>query len=938
MTFAVGSLVRARGREWVVLPSTDEEVIMVRPLGGSDDEVTGIHTLLEEVVPASFDLPDPNQVGDARSARLLRDAVRLGFRNSAGPFRSFARLAVEPRPYQLVPLLMGLKLDPIRLLIADDVGIGKTVEAGLIAREMIDRGEIQRLAVVCPPHLAEQWQTELSSKFHIDAELVLSSTASRLERNLQLHESIFDIYPYVIVSIDYIKSEKRRAEFIRTCPEFVIVDEAHTCASGAQGSGKQQRHEVVKKLAEAPDRHMVLVTATPHSGNEQAFRSLLELLSAEFSEMPEDLGGPENELNRRKLAQHFIQRRRVDIRDYLDENTPFPEREEREETYKLSPEYKTLFERILDYARESVKDTSGDEFRQRVRWWSALSLLRSMASSPAAAAATLRSRAAAASAETAEEVNEIGRRMVLDAEDVVGLDGQDVIPGSDISELEDNQVATHRRLLDMARAADALKGKPDAKLQKAIDICRELLRDGFRPIVFCRFIPTADYLAEQLRSVLKDVEVVSVTGILPPAERKERVLQLSKTEKRILVATDCLSEGINLQQYFDAVVHYDLSWNPTRHEQREGRVDRFGQMRDKVPVITYYGIDNKIDGLVLDVLLRKHKTIRDSLGISVPVPIETDQIVEAIFEGLLLREQSGGVMENYLPGLEEYMKPKKEMLYREWDNARDKEKRSRTMFAQTLIKVDEVTRELHAAKEAVALGVDVQAFTLSALQAHKAVVSQNGSISVNMTETSRALRDLIGMDKFKARFYLPVESDELYLSRTHPLVEQLAAYTLSTALDGHPDSAAKRCGVIRTTKVNIRTTFMLFRLRHHVITIHKNGELPLLAEEAFSLAFRGNPKQPEWLTQEETEALLVAQPDANIQPQQASQFVKSVLDEFGTLQFNVEHAARQRSEALLEAHRRVRSEANQRGIRYRVEPNLPADLLGIFVFLPAQVG
>jgi len=145
MTFAVGSLVRARGREWVVMPDTTDDLIVVRPLGGTEDEVTGISLPLEPVEHASFPLPDPTQLGDYRSSRLLRDALRLGFRSSAGPFRSFARLAVEPRPYQLVPLLMALKLDPVRMLIADDVGIGKTVEAALIVRELIDGGKCSDL-------------------------------------------------------------------------------------------------------------------------------------------------------------------------------------------------------------------------------------------------------------------------------------------------------------------------------------------------------------------------------------------------------------------------------------------------------------------------------------------------------------------------------------------------------------------------------------------------------------------------------------------------------------------------------------------------------------------------------------------------------------------------------------------------------------------------
>src|SRR5579859_1503506 len=215
MNFAVGSLVKARGREWVVLPESDEQMLVLRPLGGTNEEVTGIYLPLESVEPAQFDLPNPALWGDYRSCHLLRDAVRFGFRSSAGPFRSFARIAVEPRPYQLVPLLMALRQDPVRLLIADDVGIGKTVEAGLIARELLDRREVERMAVLCPPHLAEQWQDELREKFHIEAVLVLSSTVAQLERGLLRDQSLFERYPFVIVSTDFIKADRRRDDFVR---------------------------------------------------------------------------------------------------------------------------------------------------------------------------------------------------------------------------------------------------------------------------------------------------------------------------------------------------------------------------------------------------------------------------------------------------------------------------------------------------------------------------------------------------------------------------------------------------------------------------------------------------------------------------------------------------------------------------------------------------
>jgi len=581
MSFAGGSLVRARGREWVVLPESTSDTIVARPLGGGDQELAGFFLPLEKVEPATFQLPEPAQAGDYLSCRLLRDALRLGFRSSAGQFRSFARIAVEPRHYQLVPLLMALKLDPVRLLIADDVGIGKTIEVCLIIRELIDRGEIRRFTVLCPPQIAEQWQEkELSAKFHLDAELVLPGTVGRLERACRLGQSIFDRFPSTVVSTDFIKADRRRDDFLRAAPELVVVDESHTCAWAGEGKGaRHQRHTLVKGLAADPKRHLILVTATPHSGNEAAFRSLLALLDPAFGQLPDDLSGTQNEQVRRHVAAHFIQRRRADIRHFLKTDTPFPDRDEAELTYRLSPDYKRLFEQVLEYARESVTDPTLNRQRQRIRWWSALALLRSMASSPAAAAMTLRTRAVEAN--TAEEADANGRRSVLDLLEENSSEGTDVAPAGDA---EDSSTTTEagQRLLRMSLIADELCGRKDAKMQKVIPIVRQLLDENYHPILFCRFIPTAEYVAQHLRDRLKGVEVVAVTGTFPPKEWEDRVAQLGQAAQRVLVCTDCLSEGINLQEHFNAVIHYDLSWNPTRHEQREGRVDRYGQPSPKV--------------------------------------------------------------------------------------------------------------------------------------------------------------------------------------------------------------------------------------------------------------------------------------------------------------------------------------------------------------------
>lgn len=158
MRHGIGTLVKARGREWVVLPGSTDELVRLRPLGGSAVEETGILTNFENVESATFGLRIQQTWGISVPARLLRDAVRFSSRSGAGPFRSFARIGVDPRPYQLVPLMMALRMDPVRLLIADDVGIGKTVEAGLVLREMIDRGEVRRATVLCPAPLAGQME------------------------------------------------------------------------------------------------------------------------------------------------------------------------------------------------------------------------------------------------------------------------------------------------------------------------------------------------------------------------------------------------------------------------------------------------------------------------------------------------------------------------------------------------------------------------------------------------------------------------------------------------------------------------------------------------------------------------------------------------------------------------------------------------------------
>ena len=962
-TFSPGSLVTARGRDWVVLPDSTDHLVMVRPLGGTDDEATGILASVEEIAPARFDLPDPAQhLGDAHSARLLRDALRLGFRSGAGPFRSVAQLAVDPRPYQLVPLLMALRLDPVRLLIADDVGVGKTIEAALVAAELMAQGDADRLAVLCPPHLAEQWKVELADKFHIDAELVLASTAARLERGLAVGQSIFDRYPNVIVSLDFIKSDRRRDDFIRACPELVIVDEAHTCARAGEraASGRHQRHALVSDLAAKPERHLILVTATPHSGKDESFRSLLSLLDGEFADLPHDLTGDHNRPHRERLARHLVQRRRADIDSYLETETHFPQRADREQRYHLSPDYRALFDEVLRYARSTVADHSVGRRGQRIRWWSALGLLRALASSPAAAAATLRTRAVTvdAEADSAEAVDELGRRLILDLDDAE--EAPDVVPGS---QTEAAESAVSRRLREFAAQADQIADGPkgtDAKLEGLIELVGELLADGFQPIVFCRFIETAEYVAERLRTRLPKrdrPEVAAVTGRLPPSDREARVAELAAHPRRVLVATDCLSEGINLQDHFSAVVHYDLPWNPTRLEQREGRVDRYGQPQPEVRVVTYWGADNRVDETVLEVLLRKHRRIRGALGVSIPVPGSTSDIIEALAEQVLA--SSGQAMDVPIQGIIEQLRPKTDALDAEWERARDNEVRRRSLFAQSRIDPSDVADELAAMREAIGSGADVERFMTSALGAYGAAITKDATsydetYAVDLSEVPDAALDALGgttSQRLMLGFGQSTPGGGLLLSRAHPAVGGLAGHVLDQALDsanpvdGIGNRIAARCGVMRTDAVSIITTLLLCRVRMSIAAAARSGEHHMLAEEAMLLAFAGAPQRPDWLAPEQVPALLEAEPAGNVLPEVAAQRIAAIIDAEPHWRLRVAAEAESRAGTLAEAHARVRAADRRQGVAVRgpgpgrvtVTAQTPTDVLAVYHFLPVVV-
>lgn len=932
-TYAVGSLVSARGREWVVLPDSTDDFLVLRPLGGSDDDVAGVLTAVETVTPASFPPPTHDDLGDDSGARLLRTALQIGFRSSAGPFRSLAGIAVEPRAYQLVPLLMAMRQDTVRLLIADDVGIGKTVEAGLIATELLATGEARALTVLCSPALAEQWADELRTKFSLDPELVLPSTVRRLERQCIGGESIFERFPITVVSTDFIKSENRRSEFLRTCPELVIVDEAHTCVADGSSAGRArtQRYGLVKDLASHATRHLILVTATPHSGKDETFRNLIGLLDPELQAL--DLDQPKG---RELLARHFVQRRRADIRQYLDEETPFPsDRMSKEVAYELSPAYRELLFDVLAYARETVQSAAG-VLERRISWWSALALLRALASSPRAAQQTLVTRSAALGVGSDGEADALGRAAVLDLADDETMESADATPGGDSSTGPGS--SQQRKLQAFLARTRALDGAQDRKLAAITTQVKQQLSDGYSPIVFCRFIDTAEYVAEHLdRALGRGIFVACVTGTLPPSERVARIAELGDVDgPLVLVATDCLSEGVNLQDQFQAVIHYDLAWNPTRHEQREGRVDRFGQQMDAVRAVTLYGQNNPIDGIVLDVLLRKHEAIRKATGVSVPVPNNSDAVLEALMEGLILRGAE------YVQDTLDLEFSKAAELDREWRSAAEQEKLSRTKFAQRAIHPEDVAVELDEIRANLGTHEAVKAFTRTALEALRSTIrTQPRGFTADLAGLPSGLLDALPGDRSQLSFVddFPVARGQNVLHRTDPAVEVVASYILEAALDATLPGAerpARRCAVIRTKAVDTRTTLLLARYRFHLTSPCRAGERTSVAEDLATLAFETHGDHVVWLKADAVAALLDATPSGNVySPEQQ---LTDVLSRLPDLTSQLTAHGEDLAARIRASHHRVRaaSGATTRGLDVR--PENPPDLLGVYIYVPVPKG
>lgn len=947
-TYQPGKLVSLRGRDWIVLPSVDPDLLVVKPLGGSDDEIAGIYLPLniaaDKPQETVFLPPGKEDLGDISTARLLYDSARLAFRNGAGPFRCLAKLSFRPRSYQMVPLIMALRQDAVRLLVADDVGVGKTIEALLIAKELLERRKIQRFAVICLPHLCEQWQNEIRDKLDIEAVIIRSNTQARLDRQIQGDTSVYDYYPFQVISIDFIKSDNRRDVFVEQCPELVIIDEAHTCTrpSGASAS-QQQRYHLISRLARKADQQMILLTATPHSGKPEEFLSLLGILRSDFEKIEDLAAAPQAQ--RRDLAKHFVQRKRGDVEKWMGEDTPFPTRDAFEADYSLSLGYRNFFEEMLDFAKQLISTAPEKIGQRKVQYWTALALLRGVMSSPAAGVEMLNTRlsnlAKAAADETTWSVESIEDNPVRDTE--FGFEG-DTTPVQ-LIEQNDWSSTQRQKLRSFSQQLSGLSNiQDDKKLATAEALLQQWLTAGFNPVIFCRYIATANYIGEILTPVLKKkfpkLDIQVITSELPDELRKQKIEEMGKSKLRVLVATDCLSEGINLQDSFTAILHYDLPWNPNRLEQREGRVDRFGQNAPEVKACLLYGADNPIDGIVLDVLLRKVREIKRSTGINVPFPEDSQSIIDTITQALLInpdRKITQRRDRNQLAfdfGEFNEAEEAKINVTRKVDEAAEREKASRSIFAQHAIKANEIEADLKEVDEAIGDPHAVKDFVTTALNNLFGVqVMQEAKgfriVTANMPDQLRGL--LPAGEMVSVSFSSPTPEGYHYLGRNHRFVEQLCQLVMANTVS-RVDKRAARTAVIRTRQVAIKTTLLLFRCRN--VIEDRKGHQQVVAEEMILWGWKGTPQQKEYLSHDQARELLSsARASSDLPTPARMSFLDNELKLLQSFTEELDKVAEQQSMKLVEAHERFSSLMD--GKRFQVvHPVLPRDLLGMYVLLP----
>ncbi len=587
-------------------------------------------SMLEIIEPGqswSFD-------ADAGMLRLVSEAYRIGMAYLFDPLLAVHTSLIDPLPHQITAVYEEmLPRQPLRFLLADDPGAGKTIMAGLLIKELMVRGDLARCLIVCPGNLADQWQDELYQRLQLPFKIL---TNDMLETSIT--GNVFQEIPLLIARLDKLsRNENVQIKLKQTEWDLIICDEAHKMsASFFGGEIKETKRRKLGRLLSELTRHFLLMTATPHNGKEEDFQLFMALLDGDRFE------------GRFRDGVHVadssdVMRRMVKEDLFKFDGTPlFPERLAYSVTYRLSDQEAVLYEQVTNYVREEFNraDTLENEGRKGTVGFALTILQRRLASSPESIYQSLRRRRERLESRLREE--ELLKRGATTRFGPAGW--VPTITEEDLEDLEDatnSEVEeTEEKIIDLATASQTI-----AELQAEIQILKklealalqvrrsgqdkkweELSRllqdnsemfdaDGSRRklVIFTEYKDTLKYLTDRITSLIGRADsVVNIHGSIGREDRKkaEEAFKQDKTVQ-ILVATDAAGEGINLQRAH-LMVNYDLPWNPNRIEQRFGRIHRIGQT--EVCHLWNLVAEETREGDVYLTLLRKLEAEREALG------------------------------------------------------------------------------------------------------------------------------------------------------------------------------------------------------------------------------------------------------------------------------------------------------------------------------------
>ena len=533
-------------------------------------------------------------VMDPAAVRLVPDSssglidtklhLEASFRNTPTTTRkplTFGRAAIDNLTFQHLPVERALAQNRVRLLIADDVGLGKTLEAGLITSELVLRGQANRILVVTTRSMLTQFQKEFWTRFSIPLSRLDSAAIRRMRNKIPTHYNVFDQFDRSIVSIDTLKRDTQIRDAIKySYWDLIIIDEAHNAAARKAATGTMsQRAELAQLLSRQTDS-LLLLTATPHDGSHESFASLIEMLD------PTRIPDP-SQLHRSEIEDLVIRRFRSSPEVGEDIGKAVPKRELLRRTFPLSSEeeaaYQCIAELQLDLDEQSTRGRAIDLFRT--------TLAKAIFSSPTACRETLERR-------------------------IRGIE-------NDTSRGTDDDCD---RLRTLAEKVAAIKTGVFSKYQNLLQMLRDMNWNGRDPrdriVIFSERIATVSWLAHRLQEDLNlsENQVARVDGGSVEADvRTQEVIEAFGQEKspiRILIASDMASEGLNLHFQCHRLIHFDLPWSLLRFQQRNGRIDRYGQ--DRPPLITYFvgnSTNQKVhDMWVLEKLVEKDKAARSGVG------------------------------------------------------------------------------------------------------------------------------------------------------------------------------------------------------------------------------------------------------------------------------------------------------------------------------------